>query len=85
MIKAYLYTPHMTWRDLNSWEARNGDIRVQFHVLIRIRLCVVEKKREGGRKERCVWIYKLAYGDPGHPGFAATLIRSAIHRKLVIY
>jgi hypothetical protein len=28
---------------------------------------------------------KLAYGDPGHPGFAATLIRSAIHRKLVIY
>jgi hypothetical protein len=30
-------------------------------------------------------LYKLAYGDPGHPGFAATLIRSAIHRKLVIY
>jgi hypothetical protein len=27
---------------------------------------------------------KLAYGDPGHPGFAATLIRSAIHLLIAI-
>jgi hypothetical protein len=33
---------------------------------------------------RSLYTGKLAYGDPGHPGFAATLIRSAIHLLIAI-
>jgi hypothetical protein len=45
-------------------------------------------EKTGERRTSCglpiMSLGKLAYGDPGHPGFAATLIRSAIHLLIAI-